>query len=54
MLTTEAEMIWYIVLWSEGLAGSWTSPAPQQSTAPERKVMRIAFWWAMPWRVRIR
>ena len=43
MLTTAAEMIWYIVLWSDGLEGSWTRPAPQQSTAPERKVMRIDF-----------
>jgi len=43
VLTTEAEMSWYIVLWSEGLAGSWTMPAPQQSTAPLRKVMRMDF-----------
>lgn len=54
MLTTEAEMIWYMVLWSEVFAGSCTNPAPQQSTAPERKVMRMVFRWAIPWRVRMR
>ena len=53
-LTTEDEMSWYIVLWSEGFEGSWTRPAPQQSTAPERKVIRMDFWWEMPWRVRMR
>lgn len=47
-------MSWYMVLWSDGLAGSWTRPAPQQSTAPERKVIRMDFWCAMPCRVRIR
>ena len=54
MFTTEEEMSWYIVLWSEGLEGSCTRPAPQQSTAPLRKVMRRDFWCEMPWRVRIR
>ena len=54
VLTTEEEMSWYIVLWSEGWDGSWTSPAPQALTAPERKVIRMLRLWAMPWRVRIR
>lgn len=54
VLTTDEAMSWYIVLWSEGFEGSWTSPAPQTLTAPERKVIRIDFWCAMPWRVRMR
>lgn len=53
-LTTEEEMSWYMVLWSEGWVGSWTRPAPQTLTAPERKVMRRDLDWAMLWRVRIR
>ena len=40
MLTTEPAMSWYIVLWSEGLEGSWRRPAPRVSE-PERKVMRM-------------
>lgn len=47
-------MSWYMVLWSEGWVGSWTRPAPQTLTAPERKVMRRDLDWAMLWRVRIR
>lgn len=54
VLTTEEAMSWYIVLWSDGLEGSWTRPAPQTLTAPERKVMRIDFWCAMPCSVRMR
>lgn len=54
VLTTGEEMSWYIVLWSDGWEGSWTRPAPQTLTAPERKVIRRDFWWAMPCRVRMR
>ena len=54
MLTTGEEISWYIVLWSDGLEGSWTRPAPETSMAPERKVMRRDFWWEMVCRVRIR
>lgn len=48
LLTTAEEIIWYMVLWSFGWAGSCTRPAPQTFTAPERKVIRRDFWWAMP------
>lgn len=44
VLTTGEAMSWYIVLWSEGFEGSWTRPAPQTLTAPERKVIRRDFW----------
>lgn len=54
LLTTADEMSWYIVLWSEGFLGSCTRPAPQTLTAPERNVIRRDFWWAIPWRVRMR
>ena len=54
VLTTEAEMSWYMDLWSEGWVGSWTRAAPEQLTAPERKVMRRDFWCEMPCSVRMR
>ena len=54
MFTDGDAMSWYIVLWSDGWLGSWTRPAPQTFTAPETKVMRMDFWWAMPCRVRMR
>src|SRR5215469_6633545 len=54
VFTTGDAMSWYMVLWSEGWLGSCTRPAPQALTAPDRKVMRTDFCFAMPCRVRIR
>lgn len=33
VLTMPEVMIWYMVLWSAGLDGSWTRPAPQHWTS---------------------